>query len=106
MYALVEILGKQYKAEKGSRLHVDKIGKSKGENVEFDSVLLLADNDKIKIGTPYVKGVKIKAQIEEHAKDKKIIVYKYKRRKDYHKKQGHRTQFTTILVTDIIGTEK
>jgi large subunit ribosomal protein L21 len=106
MYALVEILGKQYKAEKGTTLNVDKIEKAKGDKIEFDSVLLLADKDDIKIGTPYVKGAKIKADIQEHGKDKKVIVFKYKRRKDYHKKQGHRAQFTTIRITDIIGAGK
>ena len=106
MYALVEILGKQYKAEKGVTLKVDKIEKAKGEKIEFNSVLLVSDKDDVRIGAPYVKGAKIQAQIEDHGKDKKIIIYKYKRRKDYHRKKGHRTQFTTIRITDIIGMGK
>jgi large subunit ribosomal protein L21 len=106
MYALVEIKGKQYKAEKGATLNVDKIKKEKGDKVEFKSVLLVSDKNDVKIGAPYVKGVKIQAQIEDHGKNKKIIVYKYKRRKDYHRKKGHRTQFTTIRITDIIDVGK
>jgi large subunit ribosomal protein L21 len=106
MYALVEILGKQYKAEKGNILKIDKIKKDKGEKIEFDSVLLLSDKNEIKVGTPYIKGLKIKAQIEDHGKDKKIRMYKYKKRKNYHRRIGHRAQFTTIRITDIVGAGK
>ncbi len=103
MYTLVEIKGKQYKAEKGSLLKVDKIEKNKGEELEFDSVLLVSDQDKIKIGKPYVKGVKVKAVVADHIKDKKIIIFKYKKRKNYRRKQGHRQQFTLIRVQEIAG---
>ncbi len=103
MYTLVEIKGKQYKAEKGSLLKVDKIEKNKGEELEFDSVLLVSDQDKIKIGKPYVKGVKVKAIVVDHIKDKKIIIFKYKKRKSYRRKQGHRQQFTLIRVKEISG---
>jgi large subunit ribosomal protein L21 len=106
MYALVEILGKQYKAEKGSTLKIDKIKKDKGEKIEFDSVLLLSDKKEVKVGTPYIKGATIKAQIEDHGKDEKILIYKYKRRKNYHRKRGHRAQFTTIRITDIVSMGK
>jgi large subunit ribosomal protein L21 len=100
MYALVEIKGKQYKAEKGSLLKVE----TKGESVDFSSVLLLKDEEKVKVGTPYVDGAKIKAVVEEHGKSKKVIVRKFKRRKNYRRKQGHRQQFTIVRVEDIVGT--
>jgi large subunit ribosomal protein L21 len=101
MYALVDIKGKQYKAEKGSLLRIDKINNAKGDVVEFDSVLLTSDKDDIKVGTPYVKGVKVKAVVEDQIKDKKVIVFKYKRRKGYRRKQGHRQQYTIIRVQEI-----
>ena len=73
MYALVDIKGKQYKAEKGSLLRIDKLNNVKGDVVEFDSVLMTSDNDDIKIGNPYVKGMKIKAVVEDQIKDKKVV---------------------------------
>lgn len=103
MYALVDIKGKQYKAQKGATLQVDKLDREKGESVEFDSVLMVGGTEKIKVGNPYVKGVKIQAVLEDQIKDKKIVVYKYKRRKGYHKKQGHRQQYSIIRVEDIVG---
>ena len=103
MYALVDIKGKQYKAEKGATLQVDKLDREKGESVEFDSVLMVGGTEKVKVGNPYVKGVKIQAVLEDQIKDKKIVVYKYKRRKRYHKKQGHRQQYSIIRVEDIVG---
>ena len=106
MYALVEIKGKQYKAEKGTLLKIDKLNKNKGDKVEFDSVLLISDNGKIKIGTPFLKGAKVKAEIEDHGKDKKILVFKYKKRKRYRRTRGHRSQFTTIRVNNILTQGK
>ena len=101
MYALVDIKGKQYKAEKGTLLRVDNLNNAKGDVVEFDSVLMTSDNDDIKIGTPYVKGIKVKAVVEDQIKDKKVIVFKYKRRKGYRKRQGHRQQYTLVRVQEI-----
>lgn len=101
MYALVDIKGKQYKAEKGSLLKIDRINSVKGDLIEFDSILMTSDKDDVKIGTPYVKGVKIKAIVEDQVKDKKVIVFKYKKRKGYRKTQGHRQQYTLIRVQEI-----
>ena len=103
MYTLVEIKGKQYRAEEGALLKIDRVDKEKGESLEFKSVLFVSDEKKVKIGTPYVKGVKIKAIVEEHGKNKKIIIYKYKKRKNYRRKQGHRQQYSLIRVQDIQG---
>jgi len=102
MYALVEIKGKQYKAEKGTKLKVDLMDQEKGSKVEFDSVLLTSDKE-VKVGTPYVKDAKVTATVEDHFKDKKVLVFKFKRRKGYRRKQGHRQQYTLLKVNDIKG---
>ena len=104
MYALVEIKGKQYKAEKGSLIKVDKFENEEGAELEFDTVMLVGGTDKVKVGNPYVKGVTVKAVLESQKKDKKIIVYKYKRRKGYRRKQGHRQQYSYLRIADITGT--
>ena len=101
MYALVEIQGKQYKAQESAMLKVDKINKEAGESVEFDSVLMIADGDTIKVGQPYVKDAKVTAVLDEQVKGKKVLVYKFKRRKGYRKKQGHRQQYTQLLIKEI-----
>jgi large subunit ribosomal protein L21 len=102
MYALVEIKGKQYKAEKGVLLKVDKFDNETGDVLEFNSVLMVS-GDKVKVGTPYVQGVKIKAVVENHAKDPKVTIIKFKRRKGYRRKQGHRQQYSYLRVEDILG---
>jgi len=103
MYALVEILGKQYKAEKDAVLKIDKVDAENGSVLEFDSVLLLNNDGKVKVGNPYVKGVKISTTIEDHRKDKKVTIIKFKRRKGYRRKQGHRQNYTYVKVNEIAG---
>ena len=103
MYALVEIKGKQYKAQKGELLKIDRLTEVKGESIDFDSVLMLRDEGDVKVGTPYVKGAKVTATVEEHMKDKKVVVQKFKRRKNYRRKQGHRQQYTLVRVEDIVS---
>jgi large subunit ribosomal protein L21 len=100
MYALVEFKGKQYKAEKGALLKVDKIDAEPGTAVSIDTVLLVS-GDSVKVGNPYVNGAKVSATVESHGKDGKIIVFKYKPKKDYRRKQGHRQQFSIIKIGDI-----
>ena len=101
MYALIEYKGKQYKAEKGTVLTVDKLSEEKGSTVELDSVLLVSDGDKISVGAPYVAGAKVKIEVGETFRDKKV--FKYKAKKDYHRLIGHRQAYTKVTVTDIIG---
>lgn len=101
MYALVEIQGKQYKAEEGSVLTVDKIDNETGATLEFDSVLMVADGEKTTVGTPYVKNAKVTAVLEDQVKGNKIMVFKFKRRKGYKRKQGHRQQYTQLLIKEI-----
>jgi large subunit ribosomal protein L21 len=104
MYALVEFKGKQYRAEKGSLLKVDRIDAEPGTALEIDTVLLLSGGEgQVTVGTPYVEGAKVSARLESHGKDKKIIVFKYKPKKDYRRKQGHRQQFSLVKVEDIAG---
>ena len=103
MYALVEIKGKQYKAEKGALLKVDRLGKETGDTVEFDSVLMV-HGDEVKVGTPYLEGVKVSATVEDERKDKKVTIIKFKRRKNYRRKAGHRQSYSYIRVNDITGT--
>jgi len=102
MYALVEFKGKQYKAEKGALLKVDRIDAEVGSAVDIDSVLLVS-GDTVSVGAPYVKGASVKAVVENHGKDKKIIVFKYMPKKDYRRKNGHRQQYSYIRIQDIIG---
>ena len=102
MYALVEYKGKQYKAEKGAVLTVDKLDAEKGAKIDVDSVLLVSDGDKVSVGTTYVKGAKVQIVVEDSFRDKKVLVLKYKSKKDYHRLIGHRQQYTNVRVEDIV----
>ncbi|MCL2276884.1 MAG: 50S ribosomal protein L21 [Treponema sp.] len=106
MYALVEFKGKQYKAEKGALIKVDKIDADPGTAIDIDTVLLVSDgaenqSGSVKVGSPYVGGAKVSAVVESHGKDDKIIVFKYKPKKDYRRKQGHRQEYSIIKIGDI-----
>ena len=101
MYALVEIKGRQYKAEKGAQLKIDRIEAEKGNTVEFDKVLMLNDDKDVKIGSPYLNGIKIAVTVEDQMKDDKIVVYKYKKRKNFRRTKGHRQPYTIVKVNDI-----
>ena len=101
MYATIEFKGKQYKAEKDVVLTVDKLDAEKGTKIDIDTVLLVSDGDKISVGTPYVKGAKVTVVVEETFKDKKVLVFKYKSKKDYHRLIGHRQQYTNVRVESI-----
>ena len=103
MYALVEIKGKQYKVEKGSLIKVDLLGEEAGNKVEFETVLMLSDDKGPKIGKPYVKGAKVTATVGETVKGTKINVLKFKKRKGYHRNQGHRQKYSLLKVNEITG---
>ena len=100
MWAVVEINKKQYLVNKKDTLEVERLKEKKGELL-LDKVLVLADKKKVSIGTPYLKNVKVKALILGEKKGKKVIIYKYKRRKKYRKKQGHRQIYTCLKISDI-----
>ena len=102
MYALVEYKGKQYKAEKGAVLSVDKLDAEKGAKIDVDTVLLVSDGDKISVGAPYVKGAKVQIVVEDSFRDKKVLVFKYRSKKDYHRLIGHRQNYTNVRVEDIV----
>lgn len=101
MYALVEILGKQYKAEVGQTIQVDRIDKAVGETVEFETVLAVVDGENVKFGAPYVEGAKVVASLEEEVKGDKVLVYKFHKRKGYRRTQGHREKYSMIKVDAI-----
>ncbi|MDR1024802.1 MAG: 50S ribosomal protein L21 [Treponema sp.] len=104
MYALMEFKGKQYKAEKGALLKVDKLDAEPGSSLNIDKVLLVSGEEgSVTVGAPYVGGVAVSATVESHGKDPKIIVFKYKPKKDYRRKQGHRQQYSIIKIGDIAG---
>jgi large subunit ribosomal protein L21 len=102
MYAVVEIAGKQFKIANSDRIRVPKLDAEIGKKVEFEKVLLLADNGTVKVGNPTVEGAKVEAMVLSHGKDEKVIVFKKKRRKGYRVKRGHRQPFTEIEVSKII----
>ncbi len=101
MFAIVDILGQQFKVAENTRYYVPKLSEELNKEVTFDSVLLLNDDKETKVGNPYVKGVKVTAKVLEHTKDDKVLVFKKKRRTGYQKMNGHRQQLTQIEVTSI-----
>ena len=103
MYALFEYKGKQYKAEKDALIQVDKIDAEDGAKITIDSVLLVSDGDNVKVGTPYVSGAKVEVVVENSFRDKKVLVYKYKSKKAYHRLIGHRQEYTNVRVNNIVG---
>ena len=104
MYAIVEIAGKQYKVSEGVKLKVASLDKKTGGNISFDKVLLTDNGKSVKVGTPTLKGVNIDATILEHGRERKILIYKKKRRKGYQRKNGHRQGYTLIEITKIKAT--
>ncbi|HEY3357778.1 MAG TPA: 50S ribosomal protein L21 [Polyangia bacterium] len=103
MYAVIQTGGKQYRVQPGETIKVEKIDAAAGNTVEFSEVLMVADGENVRIGTPLLEGVKVAAEVVKQDRDEKILVYKYRRRNAWHKKQGHRQPFTAIKVTEIRG---
>ena len=103
MYAIVEIGGQQFKIAKDQKLYVNLIHQGEGAELEFDKVLLLADGDKVQVGTPVVDGAKVKAKILAQVKADKVLVFKKKRRKGYQKMNGHRQPLTQIQIEEIVA---
>lgn len=101
MYAVIQTGGKQYRVAKGDILRVEKIDSEEGASINLDKVLMIADGDKIKVGTPYVDGGKVTAKVQEHGRGKKVKIIKFRRRKHHLKRQGHRQWYTELEITGI-----
>jgi large subunit ribosomal protein L21 len=101
MYAIIETGGKQYRVQQGDVLRVEKLEIEPQNTVEFDKVLFVENDGEVKIGDPVVAGAKVTAKVLEHGKGKKIIVFKYKPKKNYRRKKGHRQPFTKIMIEKI-----
>ena len=100
-YAVIEASGAQHKVTEGESFTLEKLDGEKGENIEFDKVLLIVDENEVKVGAPYVEKARVKAVIEEQFKDKKLYVYKYKPKVRYRRKTGHRQLKTKVSVKKI-----
>ena len=101
MYAVIKTGGKQYKVAAGETLSVETLDAEVGKTVSFEEVLMIADGDKLNVGAPLVKGGKVTAEVLSHGRGDKIRIIKHRRRKHYHKEQGHRQNFTEVKITGI-----
>ncbi|KJS82048.1 MAG: 50S ribosomal protein L21 [Peptococcaceae bacterium BICA1-8] len=103
MYAIIETGGKQYKVQEGDTLKVELLDVEAGQPVEIDKVLMVSKDGQVKVGNPFVAGAKVTLKVEDHGRGKKIIVYKYKAKKNYRRKQGHRQPYTAVVVEKILA---
>ena len=101
MFAVIETGGKQYRVESGARLAIEKLDAEVGSEVNFERVLMIANGETVQIGTPLIEGAKVTATVVEQGRQKKIRVIKFKRRKSYLRRLGHRQKFTSVQITDI-----
>ena len=101
MYAIIEACGKQYKVAEGEEIFLEKLEANEGEKVTFDQVLLISDGTKVIVGTPTVKNAKVEATVVKHGKGEKIVVFKYKAKKNYRRTQGHRQPYTKVEIKSI-----
>ena len=101
MYAIIESCGKQYKVAEGDVVFFEKLDVEEGKKVTFDKVVLVSDGKKVEVGAPYVKDVKVEGKVVANGKGKKIIVYKYKAKKNYRRTQGHRQPYTKVEITSV-----
>ena len=101
MYAIIESCGRQYKVAEGDVVFFEKLDTEEGKKITFDNVVLVSDDKKVEVGAPYVKGVKVEGKVVSHGKGKKILVYKYKAKKNYRRTQGHRQPYTKVEITKI-----
>lgn len=101
MYAVIKTGGRQYRVEEGATIRVEKLEGDQGKKVELTDVLLVADGEDVKIGAPLVKGAKVTAEIVAQEKGEKLVVFKFRRRKAYRRKTGHRQSYTALKITGI-----
>lgn len=101
MYAIIETGGKQYKVQEGDVLYIEKLEAGEGEAVTFDRVLAVSGANGLVVGAPVISGASVSGKVEKHGKGEKIIVYKYKAKKNYRRKQGHRQPYTKVVIEKI-----
>ena len=101
MYAIIKTGGKQYRVAEGDVVMVEKLAANEGEAVTFDQVLTVVKDDEVVVGKPLVEGAKVTAKVEAQGKDKKILVFKYKAKSNYRRRQGHRQPFTKVVIDKI-----
>lgn len=105
MYAVIETGGKQYRVQNGDQISVEKLNVEDGGKVVFDKVLVCGDGADLKVGTPYLEGITVEGEVVESGKGKKVVIFKYKAKKDYRKKQGHRQPYTLVEITAVAGVK-
>ncbi len=103
MFAVIKTGGKQYTVKEGDIFNIEKINSDINSKYSLEEVLLISDNDKVTVGSPFVKGASVEVEVLAHGKGDKVYIFKKKRRKDYRKRQGHRQQFTKVKVVKING---
>lgn len=101
MYAIIETGGKQYKVQQGDELYIEKLNAEQGETVTFDRVLAVSNDNGLTIGAPVVAGATVTAKVDRHGRGEKIVVFKYKAKKNYRRKQGHRQPYTKVIIENI-----
>ncbi len=105
MYAVIKTGGKQYRVQEGDVITIEKLDVEAGQKIEFDQVLVMNNDSDLQVGAPYIEGAKVFGNVVENGKAKKVIIFKYKAKKDYRKKQGHRQPYTMVEITGI-GADK
>lgn len=103
MYAVIKSGGKQYKVEPGELVRLEKIEAAVGASVELAEVLLVGEDDRVVVGKPLVQNARVKGEVESQGRGKKLIVFKNRKRKGYHKKQGHRQAYTAVRIKEIVS---
>ena len=106
MYAIIEACGRQYKVEEGTTVFFEKLGEEEGKKVSFDKVILVSNDGKVEVGNPYVKGAKVEGKVVSNGRGKKILVFKYKAKKNERKIRGHRQDYTKVEITSIKTASK
>ncbi|MBP1156580.1 MULTISPECIES: 50S ribosomal protein L21 [unclassified Paenibacillus] len=101
MFAIIETGGKQYKVQEGDVVYIEKLNAGEGEAVKFDRVLAVSKESGLVVGVPVVSGASVSGKVEKHGKGEKVIVYKYKAKKNYRRKQGHRQPYTKVVIEKI-----
>lgn len=103
MYAIVKTGGKQYRVSEGDVIYIEKLDVADGEKVVFDEILVVSKDGEVKVGAPVVDGAKVEGTVVKNGRGKKVIVFKYKPKKDYRKKQGHRQPYTKVQIDKILA---